>query len=667
MKRFYTLVLFTVLTVMAFGQHAGLQDEVARAPKAASSYELENSRIAGEQVLATQRGGDEFFCEDFANGFDGNNPFGAWTFEDTGGNSIWMMADGASPAGDFSTGIAALASPSAANGWVIFDCDLYNSPFDPDTYEDVTGYLYSPEMDMSEMNSVIVDYYQYFRYCCFPGSPLTLEVSNDGGLNWAKFPAHGDFIEAANTISANPLNTKVDVSCAAAGFDAVQIRWGYNDFGSLYSHYFWGIDDVCIYENPSTNDLHTQQVTNGDVFTWWEYRVTPLDQAIPEGDGEALGGLIIGTMFQNLGSADQMNVVVTSEVLDDDMNVLATIATEPFDIPANANSDVCPSQLSDTVYQETGWAPPATGMYYVRTTVTSDNAEETEDDNVMMKEILYTDEEWGHDWENDWDVELRPRESDDQTPGVPAYEPTGYGNRIHIVNDGVTAYGLTAAFGGQSDAGCEFAAILFKGTGTGNEIYDPNSAEPVTFMYDIYENGWDDQVIFFPFDDPVEMFEDEVYFFAIFEEFGSDQEITVLANNNTDTDFSTLIYEVAGDGSFIWFSSQPPTPAVRLITTEWTGTPEVDEANGITLEQNIPNPAPYNTVIYYSLEQTTDVAFEVRDITGKLVYSVDNGTLPAGSHQLNIVTGDLAPGVYNYTLIANNDVRITKKMMVAGY
>ncbi len=59
------------------------------------------------------------------------------------------------------------------------------------------------------MSSVIVEWQQYFRYCCFPFAPVFLEVSNDGGTTWTTFEAKGNFIESANTLSANPLNTSV--------------------------------------------------------------------------------------------------------------------------------------------------------------------------------------------------------------------------------------------------------------------------------------------------------------------------------------------------------------------------------------------------------------------------------------------------------------------------
>lgn len=48
------------------------------------------------------------------------------------------LRDANSPAGEFSSNLNAMASPSAANGWVIFDGDLFNTPIS-DGVEDVTG------------------------------------------------------------------------------------------------------------------------------------------------------------------------------------------------------------------------------------------------------------------------------------------------------------------------------------------------------------------------------------------------------------------------------------------------------------------------------------------------------------------------------------------------
>ena len=92
----------------------------------------------GKEILNAEtsglRGGGgaiTFFYEDFANGFAGNNGFGALTVEDTSPDvTIWqyVAAEGDGfyqdatpsgvqpPAGEFSTNIGGLVSETAANG-----------------------------------------------------------------------------------------------------------------------------------------------------------------------------------------------------------------------------------------------------------------------------------------------------------------------------------------------------------------------------------------------------------------------------------------------------------------------------------------------------------------------------------------------------------------------
>ena len=95
--------------------------------------------------------------------------------------------------------------------------------------------------------------------------------------------------------------TSLDISCAAAGQPAVDIRFAYLQSpisGGGYSHYYWGIDDIAIEANPVTNSLELVQLTNGDVYNLFEYRVTPMEQAIPAADG----GVLAGVLYRNAGS-----------------------------------------------------------------------------------------------------------------------------------------------------------------------------------------------------------------------------------------------------------------------------------------------------------------------------------------------------------------------------
>ncbi|HAT47571.1 MAG TPA: hypothetical protein DCS71_01490, partial [Flavobacteriales bacterium] len=298
MKSMSLFAGFVLCTAAAIAQRPAIFDQ-ASMPVPASVEEANTARKAGLTALESARGGGAIlFQETFSNGFDGSNGNGAWTVEDNANDSLWawvmpggqgVYADGnatgtAHPGGEFSTNIGALASTTASDGWMIFDCDFYNTPI-ATGYQDTEGALVSPNLDFTDNASVIVSWESYFRYCCFPYAPVYLEVgtTEDGVTSWTTFDAHGSFIESANSASANPLPVSMDVSCVAANMDSVNLRFAYRqapETGTAYSHYYWGIDDVLVTSNDVVNDIEITQVTNGDVFRVWEYRLTPLEQAI---------------------------------------------------------------------------------------------------------------------------------------------------------------------------------------------------------------------------------------------------------------------------------------------------------------------------------------------------------------------------------------------------
>jgi hypothetical protein len=472
MKHLYIAFAGMLLAGSAWGQRLTERHDFARRPAPLSSIDLPlrtEPTVSAHEVVAS-RGGSVLFYENFANGFAGNNGLGPWEAEDTGNGLIWQYVDAAGdgfyadgtasgvepPAGEFSTNIPSLNSSSDADGWMIFDCDYFNTPIS-DGFENTEGSLTSPTIDLTNAASVIVTWEQYFRYCCYPYAPIFLEVSGDGGLTWTTFEGHGTFIESANTASANPLTTSVDVSCVAAGSSQVKIRFSYlqaPETGDGYSHYYWGIDDVIVSQNPVENDLSVVQVTNGDVYNIFEYRVTPLEQATTAADG----GLLAGVLYRNSGNANQDETTITVEILDATGAVLSTTVENLGTVSSFANAANCPSNPQDTIYIPTGWVPTEVGEYLLRATIASANADETPNDNVLEKSIVYSTDEYGHDDETALDVEFRPQDSD--VAGL--FNPCGYGNYYTMANEGSTAYGLTVRFGPNSGGGdIEFETRMY--------------------------------------------------------------------------------------------------------------------------------------------------------------------------------------------------------------
>ena len=302
---------------------------------------------------------------------------------------------------------------------MIFDCDYYNTPI-AEGVQNTDGSLISPIMDFSAEGSVILSWEQYFRYCCYPYAPIYVEVSNDAGATWTVFDGHGSFIEAANEASANPLPTTLDISCVAAYSAEVQIKFSYlqaPEVGDGYSHYYWGIDDVSITANPNANDIEITQLTNGDIWNVWEYRVTPFEQRIPAADG----GLIAGVLYRNNGTADQTNVDLIVEILDAEGTVLSTTMESIETIYSMANAPTCPAQSQDTLYIQTGWEPSATGNYTLRATLDSGIEDATPLDNISEKVIVYSDDEYAHHDADALNAEALPRES--EIEGL--YDPSG--------------------------------------------------------------------------------------------------------------------------------------------------------------------------------------------------------------------------------------------------
>jgi len=79
--------------------------------------------------------------------------------------------------------------------------------------------------------------------------------------------------------------------------------------------------------------------------------------------------------------------------------------------------------------------------------------------------------------------------------------------------------------------------------------------------------------------------------------------------------------------------------------------------------QNTPNPFNNETVIdYYLLEQSTTASIQVNDLTGRIVKSFP--LLEKGQGKLIIQKSELSKGVYTYSLIVDNKLIATKKMVI---
>jgi len=79
--------------------------------------------------------------------------------------------------------------------------------------------------------------------------------------------------------------------------------------------------------------------------------------------------------------------------------------------------------------------------------------------------------------------------------------------------------------------------------------------------------------------------------------------------------------------------------------------------------QNYPNPFNPSTTIRYAIKEQTLVKLSVFDIEGREVATLVDGVRPPGTYEVHFVAGNLASGVYLYTLRAGTFTE-TKKLLL---
>ena len=81
------------------------------------------------------------------------------------------------------------------------------------------------------------------------------------------------------------------------------------------------------------------------------------------------------------------------------------------------------------------------------------------------------------------------------------------------------------------------------------------------------------------------------------------------------------------------------------------------------LSQNYPNPSNGFSLVDITLAKAASVSLEIYNLVGQKVYEIPARRLGEGKHTLQIKAGNLTPGLYTYSVIANGE-RATRKMMV---
>jgi hypothetical protein len=548
---------------------------------------------------------------------------------------------------------SAMNSTTSANGLLIVDSDLFGEEANYDANW-VENCWFSTVTPVNCADHPYVSISLETRYRCWDNGgsddseKCLIEISRDG-VNWPAIDSwdeeSGTVIYGTDTVASrkevfpgyetsdatdNPSLLEFDITASAGGQETVYVRfrwsgtWGYS----------WEIDDIKLYDTPE-NDTRIDNYlsyTDYERSGYYEYGAWAQSQ-IP-------ADLTAAAKVYNVGYSDQLNVHL-------DVTAAGTTNSSDGITLTYASADTL-----GVPYTTSGL-----GMVEVEYMLIADAVDENPENNTAMQSFEVTDLSWGRD---------------DGTPTAasPADGTVDYIalSLFDIVED-VVIYAIDVAIMDGSETGTSVITHLFDGTDEDFLTDQLGGLLQSTDEFDLIAgntNAVGESVTTwytFVFDEPF-MAAAGDWLGAGFEHYGGSN--VQYGESKFTADQTAFTYGPFGAGSaYDWYYTNE-VPMVRLnLNPNAVNTISEEDVSttGFQMYPSFPNPTNGVTRIQFRLDRASDVNFEVRDITGKLVYSVDMGTQAPGYNSISVDASEFASGVYTYTLSVDGE-RATDRLMV---
>jgi hypothetical protein len=501
-----------------------------------------------------------------------------------------------------------ISTPTAANGYAIVDSDAAGNGSTTNANLTWNG---SP-INLTGYPNVTLRFYNVSRNW---STEYRVYVSGDNGANWTEYIVNQHITTNINT--ANPELVSLDISSVAGNQNQVLIRfnmqasWGW----------FWAVDDVEIMETLD-NDLRLNSVqwgSLGAVGVRTPYFQIPVAQIAP---------ITFSAAVENIGVATQTNT-------------MATVDINSGTYTGTSNTVNSAQGQLDTLNVTPAYTPAAAvGPHNVTVTVASDFTDDDPSNNVGLDAFQVTNFIYARD---------RGNATGGTFNSGDAYE---VGNEFDIFAN-QTIYGINVQIGTASQG----SPVIY------GKLY---SIDMSGFLEERITNDYfvtaaeisSGATITLPFLTPFNAIAGESYLVMV-GSYGQPGTNDLVTGTNGTSAPQTSFYLDGTDNTWYYTTS---TPCVRMNMDISIGLEEL-AAVSATLGQNFPNPADNNTTITYSVEESSNIMFEITDLTGKVVFTANQGTQAPGDYQMVVNVEDFASGMYFYTLVANGQ-KITKKMMV---
>lgn len=530
----------------------------------------------------------------------------------------------------------------------------------------VNGAVRTPVIDLSTAadNRVTMEFNTASIYCCHPQEfPWAVAVSTDGGATFG-IPYMLDFGVERNTFTntvASPLSIKLnlenDLDAIASNNTQVvlEFRWvgdnmfTYTNGGFQYNtHYFWDIDDIVIYEQPDYELELTKAWTN-DIILDFEYSEIPTALA---------GSFIAQAAIKNNGFAIPTGVELSVDILDGGGTSVATASGGT--LSQNFTT------TSDTITFNTGidLNTLGVGTYTVVYELIMNETDQVTSNNIKERTLSVTNNSYAG-----YNADINPRA---ESPGyfysatAGSSDYTEFGN-LYLFSENVTLHGVEIAV----HPGLQGAATTLNESinlsvyqfinGDYLEVAGPYeytvtndmiSATADRHVFSLYEGSNTGA------SGPVEMLAGELYLVA-FSHFGGPGAHFFFWGTPFDEDFS-LRFRLPNDAPN-WYSGPLDEPLMALSFDESLSTEDIESND--QMFSIFPNPASSIASVSFSLENESEVILELRDLSGKLVYTEKHESMDSGVNTVKIYTKSMNAGMYICSLITNKS-KTSKKVII---
>jgi hypothetical protein len=608
MKKVYLLVSAVSIGSLAFGQQTLIRNAQRQEAQQILS-QSENSIEKAPVHAFTKAPGDVLFSDNFASGI------GAWTTAGANG-SVWAV-DLNGPNGQFSQATEKIQSTTQANGFAMFDADLSNPGAGP--YTNYVASLVSPVIDMTGITNALLTFEHRYRTCCDGNFYPKVEVSTNGFTTMTEFDVTVDGI----VVNATSPTTKAKVNLSAylataTNLNNFQFRFTW-DGGAGTSHYHWQIDDVSLIE-ANDNDITALNKVMVAGVNEIPYYSIPLNQISP---------ISFSGKARNDGGTSQTNVLLTVAANNGGGSVVSPTST----LAAGAVDSLITA----------AWTPPATvpTNYALTYTFSQDQTDISPTDNVSADAIAITRSVYA--------VDNNVASSFISNLSTQPNQALKIGNVMEVMaNDKIDSMfiGVTTT---ATNVGQEIFGEVWRDNGTDWEYLGTTPYFAITTQ----TNGTN---IKLPMENIINVNAGDLLLVLACHTGGATADVRFRTAQSVPEGI-VQGFTAAGEGF------QLISPNAVMVRLNIQPTADINENDAAVSISNVfPNPTTGLTSINYNLANATDVAIEVVDIAGKVVYTANNGTQVAGGHTVSFDAASFTQGVY-YVTVSTNETVVTKKFI----